>query len=125
MRIRDSVQLQAGVGMYDQEIDLSRSRQVTCSFRHGSDCGQGAQSSSPAPKAQTQIVGGECLSGRKCEKACQSVKIRLVIIPHLPGCQISESGCKSGDTSLFRHTEADGQHSKKSKKSGGKDHLPF
>ena len=33
---------------------------------------------------------------------------------------ISESGCKFGETCVFRHTEVDRQPSKKPKKSGGK-----
>ena len=59
-----------------------RSRGDSCSFRHGSDRGQQAQSSSPAPKAQTQIDGrkhskgigprGESPSGRKGQKACKN-----------------------------------------------------
>ena len=88
MRPRDSVQLQTVKSMYDQEIDQNRSSHVTCSFRHGSGRGQGAQSSSPAPKAQTQIV--ERLQVRmsfregNVRKACQNVKIRRVIVGIFP-----------------------------------------
>ena len=44
---------------------------------------------------------------------------------HPPVClnYKSESGCKHGDKCRFRHVEADGQPSKKSKKSGVKDQL--
>ena len=47
---------------------------------------------------------------------------------HPPVCQNykSESGCQYGDDCQFRHTEFDGQPSKKSKNSGGKkDQLPY
>ena len=57
------------------------SRRDCCSFSHGSNRGQRAQSSSSAPKAQTQIDGrkpskgfgpeGESPSGRKGLEACK------------------------------------------------------
>ena len=113
------------------------SRGDSCGFRRGSDRGQRAQSSSPAPKAQTQIDGrksskgtgsrGESLSGRKGQKAgkhhlkgtCSNSSCNSWHPPVCQNCK-SVSGCKLGDKCLFRHTEVDGQPSTKSKKSGGK-----
>ena len=97
-----------------------------CSFRHGSDRGQQEQSSSPAPKTQTQIdersprkalVPREkvLLEGKVRLRANVTLKdmaqIRRVMFWHLPVCQnyISDSGCKFGDKCLFRHTEAAAQ----------------
>ena len=119
-----------------KQVD-SVQRGDSCSLSHGSNRGQRAQSSSPARKAQTQVNGrkpsqgfgprGESPSGRKGEKACKVTSKEIAQMAscdhrHPPVCQNykSESGCKFSDTCLFSHTEADGQPSKKSKKSGGK-----
>ena len=106
------------------------SRGDSCSFSHGSNRGQKAQSSSPAPKTQTQTDGRKALkmfgtmrqsfSGRKGQKACKHFFKGKCTDPscdycHPPVCQNykSVSGCKFGDQCLFRHTEADGQPTKK------------
>ena len=107
----------------------------SCRFSHGSNRGQRAQSSSLAPEARTQIDGRKpkkrALLGDKAESCAQtsskeSARIRRVIVGILPYVKNykSDSGCKFGDQCLIRHTEAGGQPSKKSKKSGGKDQLP-
>ena len=91
-----------------------------------------AQSSSPAPKTQTQIDGrkpskgfgprGESLSGKKGQKACKNLSSKGTCANssyyYWHGANCSE--CKVGDQCLTRHTEADGQPSKKSKKSDRK-----
>ena len=105
----------------------------SCSFSRG----QRAQSSSPAPKVQTQTDGrkpckgniprGKSPPGLKGKSACRNFFKGKCTEPscdywHPPVCQNykSESGCKYGDYCQFRHTEAGGQPSKKSKKRGGK-----
>ena len=106
----------------------------SCSFSHGKNRGQQAQSSSLAPKTQTQIDGRRPSTGTgPGEKVLLEGKVRkranVRICTNLwcncwhpPVCQndISESGCKFGDNCLFRHTEADRQPSKKLKNSGVK-----
>ena len=67
---------------YEWKATGQCSRGDSCSFRHGNNRGQRAQSSSPAPKAQTRIEGrkpsrgtgtkGESFSGRKGLKACKN-----------------------------------------------------
>ena len=118
------------------------SRGDSCSFSHGSKRGQKAQSPSPAPKAKTRFDGrkpskgvgprGKSPSGRKGQRACTNFLKGTTCTNsscnywHPPEGQIdiSVSGCKFGDQCLFRHTEADGEPSKKPKKSGGKEQLP-
>ena len=118
------------------------SREDSCNFSHGSYRGHKAQSSSLAPKAQTQIDGrkptkgfglrGEIPSGRKGQTACKKHLKGKCTNPscdywHPPVCQNykSVSGCEFGGQYLFRHTghfkhtETGGQPSKKSKKSDG------
>ena len=57
------------------------SRRGCCSFRHGSARGQRAQSSSLAPRAQTQS------EGRKLSKACKKSSKELIPINHvIIGC---------------------------------------
>ena len=70
------------------------------------------------------FLRGEGPSGLKGRRQCKDF---LRDYDTLPVCIIykSESGCKCGDSCLFRHTEADGQPSNKSKKGGGKDHWPY
>ena len=115
----------------------------SCSFSHygapGNRCGhrQKGQSSSPAPKAQTQTdakqpskgsgLRGECPSGTGGRIVCRNFLRRKCTNPscnywHLPVClnHKSESGCKYGDKCRFRHAEVDGQPRTKSKKSCGK-----
>ena len=96
--------------------------------------GQQEQSSSLAPKAQTQIDGRKASKGTGPQgresfwnERSESVKNYLkgtCTNPsynywHPPVCQnyVSDSGCKFGDKCLFRHTEPDRQPTKKS---GGK-----
>ena len=77
---------------------------------------QEGQSSSPAPKAKAQTDGKthSQSSGRRGEALCATRgKIRAAISS---GESHQSSGCKHGDKCL-RHVEADGQPSKKSKKS--------
>ena len=92
-------------------------------------------SSSLAPKAKAQTDGKiprnvqvaeeESLSGTRGEIPCLNFFREECTNPscdlwHPPVCLNckSESGCKYGDICLFRHVEADGQPSKKSKKCG-------
>ena len=113
------------------------SRGDSDSFSHGSNRGKEAQSSSPAPIARIQTDGrkpstgfglrGESPSRLKGLKAYKNYIKGKCADPscdywHPPVCQNykSVSGSKFGDKCLFRHTVADGQHSKKSKKSCGK-----
>ena len=97
---------------------------------------QEGQPSSPAPKAKAQTGEkklskssghrGESPSGTRGKIPCrkflrESVRVRHVISGTLPCLNHkSESGCTYGDKCRFRHVEADGQPSKKSKKSGVK-----
>ena len=99
------------------------SRGDSCSFSHGSNRGQPAQSSSPAPKAQTQIDGRKPSKGigsrgekvlleGKVRKRARNIskeiaRIRRVIISIVPNVEI---------TNLYRDANS---ASKKSKKSGG------
>ena len=101
------------------------SRGDSRSFIHGGNRGRQAQSSSLAPKVQTQIDGRKPSKGvrmRAKVTAEEIAQIRRVSIGNSPVCQNFkyESGCKFGDKCLFRHTEADGQPSEKSKKCCGK-----
>ena len=97
-----------------------------------------AQSSSLAPKTQTQNAGrrppkvfGQRRKSFWKTKAGERAKHFLKgkcanpsrDLWHFLVCLIykSESGCKYGETCRFRHTEVDGQPSKKSKQSGGKE----
>ena len=52
------------------------------------------------------------------KKLHKSVVVIIDILPFVKN-YISDSGCKFGDTCLFRHTEADRQPSKKCNKRGG------
>ena len=125
------------------------SRGDSCSFTHGEASrhrrhghgfysGQRAQSSSCPLRTPTQTGGKKLhkhsstrgaspsrlmkgskpckdfLQGRCTEPSCDAWH------PHACLNYKSESVCKYGDRCDFRHTEADGQPSKKSKKSGGK-----
>ena len=82
------------------------------------------QSSSLVPNAKAQIDGKIPSKGttNRGESPEESVRIRHVICGTLTECYNykSECGCTYGDKSRFRDVEADGQPSKKSKKSGGK-----
>ena len=95
----------------------------SCSFSHGSNRGQKAQWSSPAPKAETQSPFWKERPDFLVQKSSskENVRNRHVIFGILPVClnYMSESGCTSGDYCQFRHTEAGGQPCKKSKESGG------
>ena len=183
MKIRESVQLQTVLAMYDQEIDRDRampnfqrwkimvrryidqtirtrnfrarnesietgvlvksqhgsalkgewekcyqwkahghsSREDSCSFSHGNNRGQPAQSSSLAPRAQRQIDGrrpsqggsprGSSPSGKRGQKPCKNDLKGNCTNPsygcwYLPENQNynSESGCNLGDICLLRHT---------------------
>ena len=88
------------------------SRGDSCTFNHGNNRGEEAQSSSLSPKTQTQIDGRRPSTGKgKCtELPCGYW--------HPPECQnyMSESGCEFGDHCLFRHTEADGSPVKSRRK---------
>ena len=113
----------------------------SCSFSNdpasGNRCDQRQEgkSSSPAPNAQAQTDGkihskssgrrGESLSGTRGRSPCRKFLWRTCTYPscnfwHPPVClnYKSESGCAYGEKCRFRHAEADGQPSKKSKKSG-------
>ena len=94
----------------------------------------------PAPKAQKQVDGrkpskgfgtrGQCPSRRKGQNACKSFLKGKYTNPSCDYCNfpfkiyISVSGCKFRDQCQFRHTEADGRPSKKSKK-GDKGSVAF
>ena len=95
--------------------------------------GRSGQSSSPAPRSQTQNDGRRpskgnaprrsSPSGKKGQSPCKNYLEGNCTNPSFPPvCQNykTDSGCKFGDKCLFGHTEADSQPSKKSKKSGGK-----
>ena len=74
---------------------------------------------------------GESPSGLKGRERAnisskESVGIRRVIFGILPYVKIARLNRDAyGDERLFRHTEVDGQPSKKSEKSGGKDQLLY
>ena len=93
----------------------------SCSFSHGNNRGQQqAQSSSPAPKAQTQIDGrrpsqGNGSQGRESYRKQRSKSVQKSYLKgnctnpscyywHPPVCQNckSESGCTFGDKCLLR-----------------------
>ena len=100
------------------------------------------ESSSLAPKAKAQTDGqipskssgsrGESLSGTRGKIPCRNFLGRKYTCPscnfsHPPVCLKfkSASRCKYGDKCrFFSHVEVDGQPSKKSKKSGGRNPLP-
>ena len=86
------------------------------------DWGKPCKGDSPRAKSPPGLKGKRActnfLKGKCTEPSCDYW--------HPPVCQNykSESGCKYGDHCQVRHTEAGGQPSKKSKKSGEKDQLP-
>ena len=103
---------------------------------------QERQSSSPAPKAQTQTDGKKPSKGSGLREESPSVKGDPFACRHFfrskctnPSCSYwhppvclnykSESGCKYGEKCRFRHAEVDGQPQKKPKKSGVKDRLLY
>ena len=115
----------------------------SCCFSHdpasGNRCDlrQEGKSSSLAPNAQAQTDGkmpskssgrrGESLSVTGGRSPCRKFLGERCTYPscifwHPPVClnYKSESGCTCGEKCRFRHVEADGQPSKKSKKSGVK-----
>ena len=108
----------------------------SCSFSHGPNRGSKAQSSSPAPQAWTQLrkrtldnfssQQRESFGKERSEivtkiNSKDLVRIRRVIIGILPRVKITTLNRNANSaTVLFRHTEAAGQPSKKSEKSGGK-----
>ena len=115
-----------------------------CSFRHD-ECNRGkrTQSSSPAPRPQTQNVG-KTFSIKKSPKSQRLQSFRTKIFKkkkktrrndlsgncknqscdywHPPACQNRkyESGCKFGDKCTFKHKEVENRPTKKPKKKGGK-----
>ena len=86
------------------------SRRDSCSFCHeDNQRGKTAQSSSLAPKSQTQNDGRRPLKGN----ASRSGPSCDYWHPPAFQRQTKESGRKFGDECLFRHVEADSQPSKK------------
>ena len=84
-----------------------------------------AQSSSLAPRSQTQNDGSMLSNGETSKTVVfqkETVRIRRVMIGILSYVKVTKSalGCKSCDKFVFRHTEVDSQPSKKQKKSCGK-----
>ena len=89
------------------------SRRDSCSFCHeDNQRGKTAQSSSLAPKSQTQNDGRRPLKGN----ASRSGPSCDYWHPPAFQRQTKESGRKFGDECLFRHVEADSQPSKKSRR---------
>ena len=88
-----------------------------------------AKSYSPAPKTQTQFDGRRLSNGTgRREKVLLEGKVgKRAKVTFFSACQThkSTSGFEFGDQCQYIHIEAGRQPSKKTKKSRGKDQLPY